>query len=75
MALIISTVVFQLLRPESLSSVIADMQDHTKDGGYHFIITHWQVLSYQEQPGTFHRKDNNGHPIQAVFATLLACKR
>ncbi|MEL7333688.1 MAG: DUF1971 domain-containing protein, partial [Cyanobacteria bacterium J06560_2] len=36
--LIISTVVFQFLRPESLSAVIADMQTHTKDGGHYFII-------------------------------------
>ena len=100
--LIISTVVFQFLRPESLSAVITDMQTHTKDGGHHFIIApvsspaspcpidfpstfapqelqnyyaHWQVLNYQEQPGTFHRKDSNGQPIQASFATLLARKK
>ena len=100
--LIICTVVFQFLRPESISAVIADMQAHTIEGGHHFIIApvsssaspcpinfsstfapqelknyyaHWQVLSYQEQPGTFHRKDSNGQPIQAVFATLLARKR
>lgn len=35
----------------------------------------WQVLSYQEQPGTFHRKDSNGQPIKAAFATLLARKK
>jgi tellurite methyltransferase len=100
--LIISTVVFQFLREEAISAVIADMQAHTKDGGYHFIIApvsspttpcpidfpstfapqelsnyynNWQILSYQEQSGTFHRKDSNGQPIQAVFATLLARKR
>jgi len=96
--LIISTVVFQFLRAESLPAVIADMQAHTKNDGHHFIIapvspcpidfpsifapqelrnyyTDWKILSYQEQPGTFHRKDSNGQPIQAVFATLLAQKR
>ncbi len=100
--LIISTVVFQFLRAETLSAVIADMQACTKNGGYHFIIApvssskapcpidfpstfapqallnyyaDWQILSYQEQPGTFHRKDKNGQPIQADFATLLARKK
>ncbi|NJN74640.1 MAG: tellurite resistance methyltransferase TehB, partial [Limnothrix sp. RL_2_0] len=100
--LIISTVVFQFLREETIAAVIADMQAHTKGGGYHFIIApvssptspcpidfpsifapeelsnyynDWQILSYQEQSGTFHRKDGSGQPIQAVFATLLARKR
>lgn len=100
--LIISTVVFQFLRKEAIPTVIADMQAHTKGGGYHFIIApvsspttpcpidfpstfapqelsnyynDCQILSYQEQSGTFHRKDSNGQPIQAVFATLLARKR
>ncbi len=100
--LIISTVVFQFLRYESLAAVIADMQAHTKSGGHHFIIApvsspevpcpidfpstfapqelqhyyaDWQLLSYQEQPGTFQRQDSQGQPIKAVFATLLARKR
>lgn len=100
--LIISTVVFQFLREETIAAVIDDMQAHTKGGGYHFIIApvsspispclidfpstfapqelsnyynDWQVLSYQEQLGTFHRKDSSDQPIQAVFATLLARKR
>ena len=34
----------------------------------------WQILSYQEQPGTFQRQDSNGQPIKAVFTTLLARK-
>lgn len=34
----------------------------------------WDIHTYQEQPGTFHRKDERGHPIQAMFATLLAQK-
>lgn len=100
--LIISTVVFQFLRPESLATVISNMQAHTKRGGHHFIIVpvsspsdpspidfpstfafqelqnyyaDWQILSYQEQPGTFHRKDSNNQPIKAAFATLLARKK
>ncbi|MEM1369559.1 MAG: tellurite methyltransferase, partial [Cyanobacteria bacterium P01_H01_bin.15] len=100
--LIISTVVFQFLREEKISTIVTDMQDHTKGSGYHFIIApvsspttpcpidfpstfapqellnyynDWHILNYQEQLGTFHRKDSNGQPIQAVFATLLAQKR
>lgn len=100
--LVISTVVFQFLRYESLSAVISNMKANTKDGGHHFIIApvssldapcpidfpstfapqelrndyaDWQLLSYREQPGTFHRKDSNGQPIKAVFATLLAHKK
>ncbi|MEM7062541.1 MAG: SAM-dependent methyltransferase TehB [Cyanobacteria bacterium P01_B01_bin.77] len=35
---------------------------------------HWQIRQYQEQPGTFHRKDSSGQPFEAMFATLLAQK-
>lgn len=99
--LIISTVVFQFLRSESLPQVIENMQAKTKPHGYNFIIapvsslefpcpidfpstfapqalrnhyTHWQICQYQEQSGTFHRKDSSGKPIEATFATLLAQK-
>lgn len=34
----------------------------------------WQICEYREQPGTFHRKDDDGNPIEAMFATLLARK-
>ncbi|ESA33350.1 tellurite resistance protein [Leptolyngbya sp. Heron Island J] len=100
--LIISTVVFQFLRYNTLSSVIENMQAQTKPQGYNFIIApvsssespcpihfpstfapqelrnyynHWHICEYQEQRGTFHRKDSNGNPIEATFATLLAQKR
>ncbi|MBE7383926.1 MAG: SAM-dependent methyltransferase TehB [Leptolyngbya sp. SIO1E4] len=99
--LIISTVVFQFLRADSLPQVIENMQAQTKPHGYHFIIApvsspelpcpidfpstfasqalrdyyaHWQICKYDEQPGTFHRKDSSGKPIEAMFATLLAQK-
>ena len=35
---------------------------------------HWQICQYQEQLGTFHRKDSSGKPIEAMFTTLLAQK-
>ncbi|MGD1854635.1 MAG: SAM-dependent methyltransferase TehB [Leptolyngbyaceae cyanobacterium] len=99
--LIISTVVFQFLKASSVPQVIENMQAHTRQHGYHFIIApvsspelpcpidfpstfapqelcsyyaHWQVCQYHEQPGTFHRKDENGNPIETIFATLLAQK-
>ncbi|MBE9066857.1 SAM-dependent methyltransferase TehB [Leptolyngbya cf. ectocarpi LEGE 11479] len=37
--------------------------------------SHWQICQYQEQLGTFHRKDSSGKPIESMFATLLAQKR
>lgn len=36
--LIISTVVFQFLQSEFISSVIQNMQEHTKPGGYNLIV-------------------------------------
>ncbi len=100
--LIVSTVVFQFLRRSTLAPVIEDMQAHTNQYGYHFIIApvssaefpcsidfsftfapqelrryyaHWQICEYREELGTFHRKDSNGKPFEAIFATLFAQKR
>ncbi len=36
--------------------------------------SHWQICEYREALGTFHRKDSNGKPFEAIFATLLAQK-
>lgn len=36
--------------------------------------SHWRVCDYREEQGTFHRKDKNGNPFEATFATLLAQK-
>ena len=99
--LMISTVVLQFLRRNTLTAVIENMQAQTHADGYHFIIapvsssempcpidfpsvfapqelhryyTHWTICEYQEQLGTFHRKDSSGKPIETIFATLLAQK-
>lgn len=99
--LILSTVVFQFLKPHTLAKVIQNMQAHTQAQGYNFIISpvsspafpcpidfpstfapeelrnyyaDWQIHDYREAPGTFHRKDSSGEPIEAMFATLCAKK-
>ncbi|MEM6252296.1 MAG: SAM-dependent methyltransferase TehB [Cyanobacteria bacterium P01_D01_bin.156] len=37
--------------------------------------SHWHICEYREELGTFHRKDSNGKPFEALFATLLAQKK
>ncbi|MEM9214324.1 MAG: SAM-dependent methyltransferase TehB [Cyanobacteria bacterium P01_F01_bin.150] len=34
----------------------------------------WHIVTYQEQLGSFHRKDSSDKPHKAMFATLLAQK-
>ncbi|MEM9485864.1 MAG: methyltransferase domain-containing protein [Cyanobacteria bacterium P01_F01_bin.116] len=41
----------------------------------HDYYGHWQICEYREELGTFHRKDSNGKPFEAVFATLLAQRK
>ncbi|MEM1369670.1 MAG: SAM-dependent methyltransferase TehB [Cyanobacteria bacterium P01_H01_bin.15] len=35
---------------------------------------HWQIIEYREDVGTFHRKDSDDKPFEAIFATLFAQK-
>lgn len=99
--LIISTVVFQFLQSESVSSVIQNMQEQTLPGGYNLIVAPvstndcpcpiefsftfaenelknyyhlWKICKYNEELGTFQRMDEQGNPIRAKFATLIAQK-
>ncbi|MEO0835096.1 MAG: SAM-dependent methyltransferase TehB, partial [Cyanobacteria bacterium J06642_3] len=99
--LIISTVVFQFLQPISVSSVIQNMQEQTKPGGYNLIVAPistkdypcpiefpftftenglknyyhlWKICKYNEELGTFQRMDEQGNPLRAKFATLIAQK-
>lgn len=97
--LVISTVVFQFLKPACIPAIIERMQQLTRPGGLHLIVApmstpefpcplpfaftfksqelaqyyaRWKIHAYTEEPGHFHRKDPQGKPYAAQFATLIA---
>lgn len=97
----ISTLVFMFLKPECIGELIENMQEKTKQGGYHLIVAamstdevpcpvpfsftfsknelknyyqDWQLITYNENMGQLHRRDENGQLIRCQFATLLARK-
>lgn len=100
---IFATVSLMFVQPERFNDIIANIQQHTRQGGYNLIVMaidtdevpcpirfstllkagqlkdhypehQWKIHKYVEEMGSFHKTDEHGNPIQAMFATLVAEK-
>ena len=73
----------QHTRPGGLNLIVAPMSSPEHPCPLDFPFTFqesqlrrfydgWTILKYREQPGEFHKTDETGARIRALFATLLA---